>query len=276
MIEVTDRLNYEEADRALCEGHPTLTRLHRIAQQLRDSRLEMGAQTHRRPEIKVQVDQGEVSVRRIDVDTPARLIVSEMMILANKLSADRAATNGIPVIFRTQEAPRTPPPEVDGLPEAIRFELLRKGFKRSRLSLSPAPHSGLGLGAYTQMSSPIRRYADLVTQRQFAASMEGTSSPYTREELLGIITTAEASEIEIRRLEQASTAFWILTYLSREKLGQSLPAIVLDRRGSVELIEYLVRGRVSDPKDWQPGDSITVAIDQITPDRGEIRFRTFP
>src|SRR5262249_4360704 len=55
--------------------------------------------------------------------------------------------------------------------EALAFEHLRKTCKRSRLAITPGLHSGLGLGAYTQASSPIRRYADLVTQRQFTATL---------------------------------------------------------------------------------------------------------
>ena len=134
---------------------------------------------------------------RIDVNTPSRLIVSELMILANQLTAEKAVLQGIPVIYRTQESPDTEPPDVSGLPEVLQFELLRRTFKRSRLSLSPAPHTGLGLSAYTQMSSPIRRYADLVTQRQYAAALQGDAMPYNNEELLRILSDAEKTEIEI-------------------------------------------------------------------------------
>ncbi len=272
-VKVTDRLSYQSADRRLAEGDATLVRLHRIANQLHENRSEQGAQIHRRPEIKIKVSDDDISVRRVEVDTPARLIVSEMMILANRLAADSAATTGVPVIFRTQEPPDSPPTDIEGLPEVIQFELLRRSFKRSRLSLSPGAHSGLGLGAYAQMSSPIRRYADLVTQRQFVAALEGNPFPYDREELLGIITSAEAAELDIRRLEQTSTTYWILTYLSREKMGKSIRALVIDGNGTVELTDYLIRGKVSDGTQWQMGDEVTVEIESIDPARGDIRFR---
>lgn len=274
VVQVTDQLSYEAADRRLAEGHAALGHLHRIAQHLRDSRTEQGAMTHRRPEIKVRVRDGDVSVRRLETNTPSRLIVSEMMILANSLAADQAAAMGTPVIFRTQEPPDDTPPETEGLPEAVQFELLRKSFKRFRLSLSPAPHSGLGLTAYTQMSSPIRRYADLITQRQFAAALSGQPLPYDRKQLLRILTSAEAAELEIRRLEQASTNYWILTYLSREMMGQPMSAIAVDRKGTVELTDYLIRGKVSDAKEWQMGDSVTVEIESVDPVKGKVRFRT--
>ena len=272
-VTVTDRLSYEAADKRLLDGDATLTRLHRIASHLQHKRSEGGAQIHRRPEIKVRVNGGDISVRRIEVHTPARLIVSEMMILANRLAADNAAMNGVPIIFRTQEPPDSPPPDIEGLPEAIQFELLRRSFKRSRLSLSPGAHSGLGLGAYSQMSSPIRRYADLVTQRQIVAALEGQPFPYDREELLSIITSAEARELDMRRLEQTSTMYWILTYLARKKMDEPIHALAIDGKGTVELTDYLIRGKVSDRIQWQTGDELNVEIESIDPVRGEIRFR---
>ncbi len=266
-------MTYEAADEALSAGEPAMTRLHAIAERLHATRNESGAQTHKRPEIKVRVRGGDIQVHRVDVETPSRLIVSEMMILANRIAADHATVQNIPIIYRTQESPEQQPPDTTGLPEAIRFELLRKSFKRSRLSLSPASHAGLGVRAYTQMSSPIRRYADLVTQRQFAAAMRGEAFPYDTDELFRIITSAEATEVEIRHLEQTSTTYWVLTYLSREKSGQPLTATVLDHRGTVELNDYLVRGKAPASEEWSVGDIVTVEIESVRPISGEVRFK---
>jgi exoribonuclease-2 len=272
-IRVTDRMEYTEADRAVGEGDPELTRLGELASFLSDERVLRGGWTHRRPDVKVHVDDGRILVQRLEADTPARLIVSEMMILANRLAATHAALEGFPVIFRTQEPPEGSRPSIEGLHEAMQFELLRRTFKRSRLSLEPSPHAGLGLPCYTQMSSPIRRYADLVTQRQFTAALAGQPLPYARDELLEIMTSLEANEIEIRRLEQTSTAWWVLTYLARECLGVPLEATVVDRKGTVEISRFLVRARLADHGDLEPGDAVTIQIDSVDPDHGAIRVR---
>ena len=158
--------------------------------------------------------------------------------------------------------------------EALAFERLRKTFKRSRLSLTPGLHSGLGLGAYTQASSPIRRYADLVTQRQFTATLSGVPVPYGREELLQILAAAEAAEQEIRAIEDRSTNYWLLEYLARYKRGESLAAVVLDPKGNIELQDYYLRGRVSAPVKLRPGEMVDVRIETIDPAKGEVRFRT--
>src|SRR5437870_8874407 len=157
--------------------------------------------------------------------------------------------------------------------EALAFERLRKTFKRSRLSLTPGLHSGLGLGAYTQASSPIRRYADLVTQRQFTAMLSGVPVPYGREELLQILAAAETAEQEIRAIEDRSTNCWLLEYLARYKRGESLAAVVLDPKGNIELQDYYLRGRVSGPVKLRPGEMVDVRIETIDPAKGEVRFR---
>ncbi len=273
VVRITQRMSYEGADRSLASGNTTLVRLEKIASKLLETRKERGASVHRRPELKVRVKGNEISIGRIDSNSPTRLIVSEMMILANRLGADHAAAEDIPIIFRTQEPPDEAPPKTDGLPEPLQFERLRKTFKRSRLSLAPGEHSGLGLSAYSQMSSPIRRYADLVSQRQFAAARNDGDLPYDKEELLRILTTVEAAELEVRRLEEASTTYWVLEYLSRVEMNRPLEALILNPRGTLELTDYLVRGKAVGLENPNPGDYVTVEIESVHPRKPEIRFR---
>jgi len=275
-IHVRERLTYEQVDERIQAGNRGLTALHRIALRLREERESQGAINLRRREIKIRVHQTEsgedIRITTIDANSAARMLVSEMMVLINSLAADFAATNSLPVIFRTQE-PRDPVAVDTTLPEALAFEKLRRTFKRSRLSLTPGLHSGLGLSAYTQISSPIRRYSDLVTQRQFTALLHGNAVPHTREELLQVLAAAEAAELEIRSLEERSTSYWLLKYLAREKMGAVLNAVVLDKKGTVELDEYYLRGRLPDPGTAEPGTAVQVTIDEIDPLRSEVRFR---
>jgi len=272
-IRVKNRLSYDQADAAIEAGHEALTALHRLARQLHDQRASRGAITFRRPELKIHVEDDRIEVEKINPNSSSRFLVSEMMILANGLAADFASLNSLPVIYRTQE-PRDAI-EVDDTPqmEALAFEKLRKTFKRSRLSLTPGTHSGLGLSAYTQASSPIRRYADLITQRQFTAMLKGEPLPHGREELLQILTTAETVEQEIRAIEDRSTNYWLLEYLARYKKDQELRATALDGKGSIELEDYYLRAKLSSPQKLQPGQTIGVQIESIDPARGEVRFR---
>ena len=272
-INVGQRWSYDEADRALEADDESLQLLHGIAKKIQDERAERGAITFRRPELKIRVSDGEIEIKKINPNSPTRILVSEMMILANGLSADFASVNALPVIYRTQEPREALAVEDTPIVEALAFERLRKTFKRSRLSLTPGLHSGLGLTAYTQVSSPIRRYADLVTQRQFTAMLSGTQIPHGNEELLQILVDAEAAEQEIRAIEDRSTNYWLLEYLARYKRDESLAAVVLDAKGNIELEDYYLRSKLPAGNKLEPGQTVNVRIDTIDPPKADVRFR---
>jgi exoribonuclease-2 len=279
-IHVRRRLTYDAVDAIIEQGGPegrALTMLHHIARRLQQERAARGAITFRRPELKIRVFREgaaeRIKLTRLDPNAASRILVSEMMVLLNGLAADFAAANGLPVIFRTQEPRDAIPADAAGLPEALAFDKVRRTFKRSRLSLTPGLHSGLGLSAYTQVSSPIRRYADLVTQRQFTALLQGKPIPHAKEELLEVLAAAEAAEVEIRALEERSTSYWLLQHLARERMSATLNAVVLDRKGSMELEDYYLRGKLPDPGTVEPGVVVQVKIDHIDPAKGEVRFK---
>jgi exoribonuclease-2 len=272
-VNVERRFSYDEADRAFDAGNTSLQTLHRIAQQLHNERAARGAITFRRPELKIRITGGEIEIKKINTSSPSRFIVSEMMILANGLSADFASVNALPVIYRTQEPRDAVAVEEAPAVDALAFERLRKTFKRSRLSLTPGLHSGLGLSAYTQASSPIRRYADLVTQRQFTSMLRGAAIPHGREELLRILVTAEAAEQEIRTIEDRSMNYWLLEYLSRYKKDEQLSAVVLDLKGNIEIEDFYLRSKLAPANKLQPGEVVQVRIESIEPEKTEVRFR---
>jgi exoribonuclease II len=272
-VNVGRRFSYDEADRAFDAGNTSLQTLHLIAQQLHNERAARGAITFRRPELKIRITGGEIEIKKINTSSPSRFIVSEMMILANGLSADFASVNALPVIYRTQEPRDAVAVEEAPAVDALAFERLRKTFKRSRLSLTPGLHSGLGLSAYTQASSPIRRYADLVTQRQFTSMLRGAAIPHGREELLRILVTAEAAEQEIRTIEDRSMNYWLLEYLSRYKKDEQLSAVVLDLKGNIEIEDFYLRSKLTTANKLQPGEVVQVRIESIEPGKTEVRFR---
>jgi len=272
-INIQKRFSYDEADQALETGDESLATLHRLARQLHDARAAQGAITFRRPELKIRVNGDAIEIKKINPNSPSRFVVSEMMILANGLSADFASIQSLPVIYRTQEPREALAVETAPVVEALAFERLRKTFKRSRLSLTPGLHSGLGLTAYTQASSPIRRYADLVTQRQFTALLNGKPIPHGREELLQILSAAEAAEQETRAIEDRSTNYWLLEYLARYRKNEPMSAVVLDAKGNVELEDFYLRSKLTAAGKLEPGETVKVQIDTIDPAVSEIRLR---
>ncbi|MBE0695617.1 MAG: RNB domain-containing ribonuclease, partial [Anaerolineaceae bacterium] len=107
---------------------------------------------------------------------------------------------------------------------------LRRFLKRSRFRSSPSPHSGLGLSAYTQATSPLRRYLDLVAHQQLRAFLAGQS-------VLDIDGVSERIAIVeeiiggVRQAELLSERHWTMVYLLQHPAWQG-EGILVEKRGS--------------------------------------------
>jgi exoribonuclease-2 len=258
-IAVNSRLTYTEADALIAapgsDGSPAaqiLKLLDAMAFKLRERRRRAGAVLIRRRESKVRVRDGSIDVTVVDSDSPSRLTVAEYMVLSNHLAAQFCAGNSIPIIYRVQ-------PSSSG-------EL---AAQHPRLSLFPGLHAGIGLEFYAQLSSPIRRYADLVLQRQLLAFVARSREPlYQTDELLTVLANAESADSEAKELERRSKRFWSLRYLERFGFDQLLPAIVLREGGTAELVDYAVRGTLRGAPNVANESRVMVRIASIDPLRG--------
>jgi len=121
-----------------------------------------------RPESKLEVEDGLIQFKQISRESPTQAMIAEFMIWANHLASLFCREHDIPCLFRLQDAC----PENLEIPENFDptafFKIIRT-LKRSTLSIAPGPHGCLGLSSYTQITSPIRRYGDLLLQRQIKA-----------------------------------------------------------------------------------------------------------
>ncbi len=269
-VRIADRLTYDRCDSWIAaeSGHPQalmIRRLYEAAEQLRERRRTAGAVivSRREPKVKVTAD-GTIEVSVIDATSPSRMLVAEFMVLSNHVIARYAATNRIPIIYRVQ-------PGAGG-------DLTTQ---RPHLSIFPDYHAGVGLDCYAQSSSPIRRYMDLVLQRQIVAALAtgGANLPYQADELLAVIANAEASEGASKELERRAKRYWTLRYLERETLGAPLEAIVMRDGASAELAAYAVRGSLHGAPNVASQSRITVQIANVDPLRGTLSLeylRTIP
>lgn len=277
------RLSYDEADELLAgdavhELTEPMARLSCITQKLERKRLDDGALTLPRPELKIRAEGSRVSVKILDPQSPSRKLVSELMVLANRLAAEYALSNDVPVIYRVQDAPRsrvTPMTEYD----PVAFDRTVRQLGRTRLSTHPQPHAALGLELYTQVSSPIRRYADLVIQRQLAAHLRGHAFPYTATELIEVLSAAETVERQNRQLEREAERYWVLEYLRTQRRDDTFTVVVLDggARGQVaEIEELFVRGSIESGQKFASGERISVHIGQADPATGLLTLCPVP
>ena len=280
-IRVGERLNYEQADQLLAQGEGATAQALRLLDEVARARAEVrrsrGALFISRREWKLQVrNQGEsIQAIPLDPNSPSRALVAEMMILTGSLAARDASERGVPIIYRTQPPPTDPLPEVaPGHPAA--FALLRRHLHPASLSLSPDQHWGLGLEAYTQVTSPLRRYADLVAQRQLGAVIAGEPPPYNAQELLRVLAAAEATEKEAKRMEAAVKERWGLEYVRRLDQKEALAAMVLGEHPAGGYQAQLqccgAVGILQDDRRHEPGMELEVDIKTVRPDKGTLRL----
>lgn len=282
-IRVTHRLSYAQVDQMLqAQPDGLLTeQLHHLAAltpNLISQRLAAGAIIIRRPQLKIYVKDDQITVKVLDPNSPSRQLISEMMILANRLAAQYAAREGVPLIYRTQDAPDGEPGfygAESGYDPVSVMKALR-GMRRSRLSLSPQPHAGLGLDAYTQLTSPIRRFSDVVIQRQIAAALAGEPLPYEKEELLYVLGAAESAERDMRAIERQAVNYWALEYLARQPADSRHHGwIVEETKGGyvVELDGLFIHGFLTTKAQHEPGDYLALCIEQVDPKKSVLRLR---
>jgi exoribonuclease-2 len=279
LIRVERRLDYRQVDALLANGTPgdplvkELSLLATLARARRERRKSAGALFIRRDEWKLKVDQEQrIEVSPIVGFSQSRSLVAEMMILANELAAKKAQQGGIPLLYRVQDAPAATLPKIDeNDPNAL--SKLRGMIKPAHQSLHLGAHWGLGVSGYAQVTSPLRRYGDLVLQRQLAASIDGQTPPYDNDELLAVMATIEATELAGKRLESAVQQRWALEYVAQHR-DERHPALVMsDTRSGfkVQLQSCGAEGLLPTRASLELGSMIEVAIEQVRPRQGSLR-----
>ena len=262
LIRVKHQLTYYDVN-IIAQDSKEIRILRDIAEQFRENRMAAGAVQITLPDINIWVNENnEVTVNRINRESPGRMLVSEIMIMANWLMAKFLAEHSAPAIYRSQTAPR------ERLYKGTEGSLFQNCMQRrllSRFVLNPEPehHSGLGLDAYVTATSPIRKYFDLATQRQIRAVL-GLETPSTMEEIDNIIQLLEQPMSCVSKLQFNRHRYWLLKYLEK-RIGQKEEAVVLYKKRNnyqILLSEYMIECDLplSSGIDLKPEDLIQITI----------------
>jgi exoribonuclease II len=218
-IKPTYRLTYEDVEEMLQLRIPGEHEIETIAKasKLRTQwRLSQGSININMPESTVKIRGDEVSIELIE-DNRARKLVAEMMILAGEVAAKYGQDHNLPLPYRGQPQPELPPEEeLILIPVGpARSCAVRRCMPRSEMSTSPSRHAGLGLNTYSQVTSPIRRYTDLIAHFQIKAHLRGDELPFTVERLQEIMLGLGTNIYEANMLERQTNRYWTLEYFNR-------------------------------------------------------------
>lgn len=265
LIMVKEQLTYYDVN-ITAEDNETFQTLIKIANRFRNYRMEAGAVQITLPETYVWLDErGGSHVNRVNRESPGRLLVSELMIMANWQMARFLSSNGMPAVFRSQANPRE---RLFKGQEGTLFQnwMQRKHLNRFLLGTKPDKHAGLGLECYTTVTSPIRKGFDLITQRQIRAVL-GLEEPYSHKEMATIIGRLEKPMRQVSRIQYQRNRYWVLKHLE-SRVGRKEEAIVLyKKRNSYQILIPYIMMECDLPqtggRDLKPEELIQVTIQHV-------------
>lgn len=282
------RLSYADADELIELAPPqeqALLQLHGLLEQRRAWRQARGALALEQPEGRIRcraaTTPGEEPCSELELvePGPARLMVAEAMILAGAVVAEHARALGLALPFRSQAAAPLPPAtELEALPPGpVRHAAIRRCLSRGHVGVRPAPHFSLGLEAYVQATSPIRRYGDLLVQRQLEALLEGRE-PLGEAEVEALVNDLEGpvrQAIQISRDDQRHwQQVWFEQHRQVEWRGQFLRWLrEQDGLGLVHLEDLAMDLPAACPARSEPGDALLVRVREVDALRDLLRLQ---
>ena len=219
-------ITYEQAD--LKKESPELKPFFELARKNIQRRKSQGSIDINLPEVHIFVDPEtkKVSIEQF-VEYESNNVVREMMLLAGEGAAHFAFENNIPFPYVSQESPNLPSNIPEGL--AGEFKTVKSMHKRS-VGITPAAHAGIGIGMYSQVTSPLRRYSDLIAHQQLRAFLDGREL-IEKNTMLERISAGDEAAIACKKAERKSNLHWTLIYLLQnpEWTGE---AVYVEQKGT--------------------------------------------
>jgi exoribonuclease-2 len=171
--------------------------------------------------------------------SPIDKVVSELMIYVNSEWGRQLAEAGVPAIYRAQ------------------------GNGKVRMSTVPAGHQGLGVAYYTWTSSPLRRYVDLVNQRQLVAMTRGEPPPYPpkSERLLTVMRDFEQAYEAYAEFQRGMERYWCLRWLLQEGVRVARAEVLRENVAKIGDLPLIARVHGLPPVD--PGTQVEVEVSNI-------------
>ncbi|MEE2885079.1 MAG: ribonuclease catalytic domain-containing protein [Chloroflexota bacterium] len=275
VIESDEALSYEDAEFALEDPshkwHRFIHNLDNISTELMSKREASGSVDIQRPDMAIDVEESDEITIRLSVKNRTRKIIAELMILYNTLMAEFCKSRSIPVIFRSQPPPATSSSTSDLEDGPYLWFMQMQHLPSAEFSTVPEAHHSLGVEHYSQVSAPLRRYTDLITQRQIGHYLDTGKFLYPVEEIASVGQRGSIQLREIAGIEDSVKRYWFLKFLAKkmcesenQKNSGDFYAVALEKsfkRGALlELSEYPFRFRATLPNTSNPGDTVLVKL----------------
>jgi exoribonuclease-2 len=255
LIKVT-RITYDEANEVL---ETTFADLKAVTDRYRQRRFDNNAALLDLPDVNIHVNDGEITIKPFSNDG-SRQLVAESMLAAGEAVSQFALENNIAIPYAYQPEPEN----IQHPQKPSEHYAYRRCFKASRHATEPASHFGLGLPQYTRVTSPLRRYLDLVTHQQLRAFI--TKQPMLEHEaLVERIGLADEASFAIRKAERFSTQHWKMVYLKKnsEWSGEAIVVMLNDRNTVVIMPTLALEPRIRTKGAIALDQSLTIQVTSV-------------
>ncbi|EKD82747.1 MAG: Exoribonuclease, VacB/RNB family protein, partial [uncultured bacterium] len=250
-----------------------------FAEQLKGRREKMGAVMFpRQPELSIKVRDGEIIIEQRNREDLTQGMIAEFMIWANHAAAEYCRKNTIPCLYRVQEGDDNKPEFGDTF-DPVQFFTTIRTFRKTTVSQEAGRHYSLGLSAYTQATSPLRRYSDLLIHRQIKAVINGQPPVYDQNELAQAVLISDSSVSRADEIMRDRERYFLHKHIKeRQKAGEVVfDGIVVDTGSANEVVFYVdffcsFKHCRRPSFDVTVGQKVRVKVNQIDLFDGIIRF----
>ena len=236
----------DEAGEMMFAHHQDLIWLHQFAVALQKARGKYEPDRAPQYDYSIELDEeGNVSVVRRERGSPIDTLVSEMMILANSTWAQMLHDNDLPGLFRVQPAGKV------------------------RMSTKSEPHIGMGVQHYGWFTSPLRRAADYINQKQLISLIDDSAEPLYQNsdaELFAALRDFDAAYTAYADFQRQMEAYWSLVYLQQQGTNELTATILKEDLVRIEGLPLVTRA-TGIPFDALPKSQVLLKITELDPEK---------
>ena len=250
-----------------------------LARKRQSARIEDGAVVMDRPDPVISLE-GEGADVRVHVGPDycapdAQMLVAEMMILASAAVAHWARERGMAMLHRVQDV--VLPREYAGVWSTPQdMTRIMRALTPSGLEVQARPHAALGLDRYTPVTSPLRRYPDLVNEAQVVHFLCTGQPRWSEDALVSLLHALSPALDGAGQVQRFRPRYWKLLFFRQQGDKVWWSGVITEENDafvSVSLPDQgmFVRGRRKLFDDRaHPGLQVDVRIGKVHPLYNEI------
>ena len=236
----------DEAGEMMFAHHQDLIWFYQFAVALQKARGKYEPDRAPQYDYSIELDEeGKVSVVRRERGSPIDMLVSEMMILANSTWAQMLHDNDLPGLFRVQPAGKV------------------------RMSTKSEPHIGMGVQHYGWFTSPLRRAADYINQKQLLSLIDDSAEPLFQQsdaELFAALRDFDTAYAAYADFQRQMEAYWSLVYLQQQGTSELTATILKEDLVRIEGLPLVTRA-TGIPFDALPKTQVLLKITELDPEK---------